>query len=47
MCIRDRSYATGKLIVSVTAPVRDNNGRVIGGVGMSYDIDGLMKNRCV
>ena len=39
-----RSYATGKLIVSVTAPVRDDNGNVIGGVGMSYDIEGLMKN---
>ncbi len=39
-----KSYATGKLIVSVTAPVRDDSGKVIGGVGMSYDIDGLMKN---
>ncbi|SCM73143.1 methyl-accepting chemotaxis protein [Desulfovibrio sp. 86] len=38
------SYATGKLIVSVTAPVRDDSGRVIGGVGMSYGIEGLMKN---
>ena len=38
------SYATGKLIVSVTAPVRDDSGRVIGGVGMSYAIEGLMKN---
>ena len=38
------SYATGKLTVSVTAPVRDDSGAVIGGVGMSYAIEGLMKN---
>ncbi|MTJ92250.1 MAG: HAMP domain-containing protein [Desulfovibrio sp.] len=39
-----KSLATGKLIVSVTAPIFDANGKPIGGVGMSYDIDGLTKN---
>jgi len=33
-----KSIATGKLIVSVTAPIFDDAGRAVGGVGMSYDI---------
>jgi len=37
-----KSIATGKLIVSVTAPVRDESGQVIGGVGMSYTLDKLI-----
>ncbi|WP_353118867.1 methyl-accepting chemotaxis protein [Nitratidesulfovibrio sp.] len=39
-----KSLATGKLIVSVTAPIFDESGRVLGGVGMSYAIDGLVDN---
>ena len=39
-----KSIATGKLIVSVAAPIFDDKGKVIGGVGISYDIDGLTKN---
>ncbi|WP_035068755.1 methyl-accepting chemotaxis protein [Nitratidesulfovibrio termitidis] len=39
-----KSLATGKLIVSVTAPIFDESGRVLGGVGMSYAIDGLVEN---
>ena len=39
-----KSLATGKLIVSVTAPIFDDTGRVLGGVGMSYAIDGLVDN---
>ena len=39
-----KSIATGKLIVSVTAPILDDKGKVVGGVGMSYDIDSLTKN---
>ncbi|HEU6436322.1 MAG TPA: methyl-accepting chemotaxis protein [Nitratidesulfovibrio sp.] len=39
-----KSLATGKLIVSVTAPIFDDAGRVLGGVGMSYAIDGLVDN---
>ena len=39
-----KSIATGKLIVSATAPIFDENGKVVGGVGMSYDIDSLTKN---
>ena len=38
-----KSIATGKLIVSVAAPIFDDKGKVIGGVGISYDIDGLTK----
>ncbi|MBZ2171162.1 methyl-accepting chemotaxis protein [Desulfovibrio sp. DS-1] len=39
-----KSLATGKLIISVTAPIFDDSGRVLGGVGMSYAIDGLVEN---
>jgi len=39
-----KSIATGKLIVSVTAPIFDDAGRAVGGVGMSYDIDSLTNN---
>ncbi|WP_461211066.1 methyl-accepting chemotaxis protein [Desulfocurvus sp. DL9XJH121] len=39
-----KSYATGKLIVSVTSPIKDEGGEVIGGVGMSYVLDGLIAN---
>ncbi len=39
-----KSLATGKLIVSVTAPIFDEKGKVVGGVGMSYDIDSLTKS---
>lgn len=38
------SQATNKLIVSVTAPVFDDSGNVIGGVGMSYIISGIIHN---
>ncbi|UJX41490.1 Cache 3/Cache 2 fusion domain-containing protein [Desulfovibrio sp. JY] len=38
------SMVTGKLIVSVTSPVRDASGKVIGGVGMSYVLDGLIED---
>ncbi|WP_428561889.1 MAG: methyl-accepting chemotaxis protein [Solidesulfovibrio sp. DCME] len=37
-----KSMVTGKLIVSVTAPVFDAAGKVVGGVGMSYVLDGLI-----
>jgi methyl-accepting chemotaxis protein len=37
-----KSPATGKLIVSVTAPIVDESGKVIGGVGMSYVLDKLI-----
>jgi len=37
-----KSLATGKLIVSVTVPVFDQSGKVIGGVGMSYGVDKLI-----
>jgi methyl-accepting chemotaxis protein len=37
-----KSLATGKLIVSVTAPVLDDSGKVIGGVGLSYVLDKLI-----
>ena len=37
-----KSPATGKLIVSVTAPVLDDSGKVIGGVGLSYILDKLI-----
>jgi len=39
-----KSIATGKLIVSVTAPVLDESGKVLGGVGMSYVLDSLIAN---
>ena len=39
-----KSIATGKLIVSVAAPIFDDKGKVVGGVGISYDIDGMSKN---
>ncbi|HZF60643.1 MAG TPA: methyl-accepting chemotaxis protein [Desulfovibrio sp.] len=39
-----KSIATGKLIVSVTTPIFDDKGKVVGGVGMSYDIDSLTNN---
>jgi len=39
-----KSLATGKLIVSVTAPIVDGSGTVIGGVGMSYTLDRLIAN---
>ena len=39
-----KSNATGKLIVSVTAPIFDDKGKAVGGVGMSYDIDSLTNN---
>ncbi|MHC1712167.1 MAG: methyl-accepting chemotaxis protein [Solidesulfovibrio sp.] len=38
------SIATGKQIVSVTAPVFDESGKVLGGVGMSYSLDRLIAN---
>jgi methyl-accepting chemotaxis protein len=37
-----KSLITGKLIVSLTAPVFDGSGKVIGGVGMSYVLDKLI-----
>ncbi len=37
-----KSLATGKLIVSVTAPIFDASGKVLGGVGMSYALDRLI-----
>jgi len=37
-----KSPATGKLIVSVTAPIMDESGKVLGGVGMSYVLDKLI-----
>jgi len=37
-----KSIATGKLIVSVTAPIFDASGKVLGGVGMSYALDRLL-----
>jgi len=40
--VATKSIATGKLIVSVTAPVLDESGTVIGGVGMSYVLDKLI-----
>ncbi len=39
-----KSLVTGKLIVSVTAPVLDEAGKVVGGVGMSYVLDGLIED---
>ena len=39
-----KSLATGKLIISVAAPILDEAGKVLGGVGMSYAIDGLVDN---
>ncbi len=37
-----KSASTQKLIVSVAVPVMDNEGTVLGGVCMSYDIDRLV-----
>ncbi|HWR04146.1 MAG TPA: methyl-accepting chemotaxis protein [Humidesulfovibrio sp.] len=37
-----KSIATGKLIVSVTTPILDDSGQVVGGVGMSYTLDKLI-----
>ncbi|MYL83591.1 HAMP domain-containing protein [Desulfovibrio aerotolerans] len=37
-----KSIATGKLIVSVCAPIFDASGKVLGGVGMSYALDRLL-----
>jgi len=42
--VATKSLATGKLIVSVTAPVFDESGAVVGGVGMSYVLDKLIAN---
>jgi methyl-accepting chemotaxis protein len=39
-----KSIATGQLIVSVTAPILDDSGKVLGGVGMSYLLDRLIVN---
>jgi len=39
-----KSIATGRLIVSLTAPVLDASGKVIGGVGISYDLDKFITN---
>ena len=39
-----KSLVTGKLIVSVTAPVLDEAGKVVGGVGMSYVLNGLIED---
>ena len=38
-----KSIATGKLIVSVTAPVKDDKGAVLGGVGMSYLLENVIE----
>jgi methyl-accepting chemotaxis protein len=37
-----KSIATGKLIVSVTAPILDESGKAVGGVGMSYSLGKLI-----
>jgi len=37
-----KSIATGNLIVSVTSPIFDESGKVLGGVGMSYRLDRLI-----
>jgi len=42
-----KSITTGKLIVSVSVPVLDDAGNVIGGVGMSYLLDRLIANYIV
>jgi methyl-accepting chemotaxis protein len=34
-----KSLVTGKLIMSFTVPVKDEKGKVIGGVGLSYSLD--------
>ena len=39
-----KSSITGKAIVGVADAVKDESGRVLGGVGMAYAIDGLMAN---
>ncbi len=38
-----KSIATGKLIVSVTAPIKDDKGVVLGGVGMSYLLEDVIE----
>ena len=39
-----KSAITGKAIVGVADAIVDDSGKVIGGVGMAYAIDGLMEN---
>ena len=39
-----KSSITGKAIVGVADAIVDDSGKVIGGVGMAYAIDGLMEN---
>ena len=39
-----KSAITGKPIVGVADAIVDDSGKVIGGVGMAYAIDGLMEN---
>ncbi len=39
-----KSAITGKAIVGVADAVTDESGKVVGGVGMAYSIDGLMEN---
>ena len=39
-----KSSITGKAIVGVADAVMDESGKVLGGVGMAYAIDGLMEN---
>ena len=45
--VTTKSLVTGKLIVSVTAPVFDESKKVIGGVGMSYVLDKLIEDYIV
>jgi methyl-accepting chemotaxis protein len=42
--VPNKSNTTGKLIVSVSAPIFDESGKVIGGVGMSYVLERLIAN---
>ena len=39
-----KSSITGKAIVGVADAIKDESGKVLGGVGMAYAIDGLMEN---
>ena len=39
-----KSSITGKAIVGVADAIKDDAGKVLGGVGMAYAIDGLMEN---
>ena len=39
-----KSSITGKAIVGVADAIKDDSGKVVGGVGMAYAIDGLMEN---